>query len=206
MSEASARSVAVAVPRSPFQAHGGGERPNAAGRIGVRLEAGLLGSVTQVSTWVQGVAGLEQALDAWCGQAVPRHTGALLQTPQGQLLRSGPEEFLLVAEQSVGQFAQLRAAIAPTLGSVTDLSHARCRIRIDGEHCLDALSKLFAIDLREPAFPVGQARLTGHHHVPAVLVRTAARAFDVWVFTTYALDQLHTLEDAALEYGVVVAV
>lgn len=201
MSEA-VTTLAAAAPRSPFQAHPGGERPTAAGQIGVRLEAGLLASVTQVATWVRGVAGLEQALDAWLGQAVPRQTGALLQTTQGMLLRSGPEEFLLVADMPRGHLAQLRAAVPPEVGSVTDLSHARCRIRITGGHCLDTLSKLFAIDLRPAAFPVGAAQLTGHHHVPALLVRTGAEAFDILVFTTYALDQLHTLEDAALEYGV----
>ena len=58
------------------------------------------------------------------------------------------------------------------------------------------------LDLRAAAFPVGSARLTGHHHVPALLVRTALEGFDILVFTTYALDQLHALEDAALEYGV----
>jgi sarcosine oxidase subunit gamma len=194
--------LAAAAPRSPFQAHPGGERRTAAGQIGVYLEAGLLASVTQVATWVGGVPGLEEVLDVWLGQAVPRQIGALLQTPQGLLLRSGPEEFLLVADASRGQLAQLRAAVLPEVGSVTDLSHARCRIRIHGTHCLDTLSKLFAIDLRAPAFPAGAARLTGHHHVPALLVRTAVDAFDILVFTTYALDQLYTLEDAALEYGV----
>jgi sarcosine oxidase gamma subunit len=49
-------------------------------------------------------------------------------------------------------------------------------------------------------------RLTGHHHVPAALHRTGAQAFDIYVFTTYALDQLQALEDAALEYGVAIAV
>jgi sarcosine oxidase subunit gamma len=82
------------------------------------------------------------------------------------------------------------------------LGHARCRIRISGGKCRDTLSKLFAIDLRDAAFPVSQARLTGHHHVPALLHRVGPDQFDIYVFTTYAQDQLHALVDAALEYGV----
>jgi sarcosine oxidase gamma subunit len=42
--------------------------------------------------------------------------------------------------------------------------------------------------------------------VPALLHRTGVDGFDIYVFTTYALDQLHALEDAALEYGVATAV
>lgn len=192
--------------RSPFEGHPAGEYPNAAGQTGVRLQAGMLASVTQVSTWISGVHGLEHALATWLGQPAPARTGQTLQTAQGLLMRSGPEEFLWVAEQADGALAGLRDRVARDVGAVTDLSHARCRIRISGERCLEVLSKLFPVDLRPAAFPNGQVRLTGHHHVPAALHRTGAQAFDIYVFTTYALDQLQALEDAALEYGVAVAV
>ena len=79
-------------------------------------------------------------------------------------------------------------------------------IRITGDRCLEVLSKLFPVDVRPAAFPTGQLRMTGHHHVPAALHRTGPQAFDIYVFTTYALDQLQALEDAALEYGVAVEV
>ena len=192
--------------RSPFDGHPAGGHPNAAGQTGVRLQAGMLASVTQVSTWISGVYGLELALADWLGQPAPALTGQTLQTAQGLLMRTGPEEFLLVAEQADGTLAGLRDSVARDVGSVTDLSHARCRIRISGEYCLEVLSKLFPVDLRPAAFPAGQVRLTGHHHVPAALHRTGAQAFDIYVFTTYALDQLQALEDAALEYGVAIAV
>jgi len=65
------------------------------------------------------------------------------------------------------------------------------------------LSKLFALDLRETAWPIGAFRLTGHHHVPCVAIRHAVDRFDLLVFTSYAFDQLATLLDAAMEYGVV---
>lgn len=189
-------------PRSPFHGHPLGEHPNAAGQIGVRLQAGILPGVTQVSTWISGVPGLENALASGLGQPAPGPTGQTLQTADGLWMRTGPEEWLLVAGQPGDHLARWRRQVAADVGAVTDLSHARCRIRITGDRCRDTLSKLFPVDLREPAFAPGQVRLTGHHHVPATLHRTGADAFDLYVFTTYALDQLHALEDAALEYGV----
>jgi sarcosine oxidase gamma subunit len=45
-------------------------------------------------------------------------------------------------------------------------------------------------------------RLTGHHHVPCLLHRLGEQAFDLYVFTTYAHDQLAVVLDAALEFGV----
>jgi len=193
-------------PRSPFEGDHGGDHPNAAGQIGVRLQAQILASVTQVSTWISGVAGLEQALTGWLDGPPPGPTGQTRESAQGLLMRTGPEEWLLVTEQAGDHTALLRRQVAADVGAVTDLSHARCRIRIEGERCRDTLSKLFAIDLREAAFAVGQVRLTGHHHVPALLHRTGVDRFDIYVFTTYARDQLHALKDAALEYGVAVAV
>ena len=124
---------------------------------------------------------------------------------RGLLVRSGPEEFMLLSEQRGDMVASLRRHIASDIGSVTDLSHARCHIHIEGDKCRDTLSKLFALDFREPAFPLDQVRLSGHHHVPSMLHRRERDSFDIYVFSTYAHDQLATLVDAALEYGVSLA-
>jgi len=192
----------VAVHRSPFEGHAPTERPNAAGQIGVRLFAQTLPSVTQVSAWITGTAELEQALQAVLGQRPPAVGGNTLRTAQGLVFRTGPEEFLIVADEAADNTVWLRQHVAPAVGSVVDLSHARCRIRIAGDKSRDTLGKLFAIDLREAAFPVEQACLTGHHHVPCLMHRLGSDSFDLYVFSTYAHDQLSTVIDAALEYGV----
>ena len=191
-----------ATRRSPFAGHAVAGHPNAAGQTGVRLQAETLPGAAQISTWISGVQGLEQALTALLGRQPPTQTGQTQATRHGLLVRTGPEEFLLVADHDVDNAAELRRHVPAGIGAVTDLGHARCRIRISGDRCRDTLSKLFPIDLRDAAFPVGQARATGHHHVPALLHRIEHDRFDLYVFTTYAQDQLHVLVDAALEYGV----
>ena len=60
----------------------------------------------------------------------------------------------------------------------------------------------FALDLHEAAWPVGELRLSGHHHVPCTVLRLGVDRFDLLVFSTYAFDQLATVLDAAQEYGV----
>lgn len=192
--------------RSPFEGYKPGRFPAATGQVGVHLRAGTLPGLLQVSTWPTGVDGLRADLAIALGlrlDGLPRQCGQAVPTPAGRLLMTGPEEFQLLIDTSGPSRAQeLRAHIGADSGSVVELGHARCRIRIEGAHCLDTLSKLFALDLREAAWPVGEFRLTGHHHVPCVAIRHAVDAFDLLVFTTYAFDQLDTLMDAALEYGV----
>ena len=189
--------------RSPFGNQTQGPRPNSAGEIGVRLKTSLLASVILVHTWPDGTTGLEQALGQALGVEVPQRTGQTVCTPAGVLLmRSGPQECLLVADTGLDWYAELRRSIPPELGSVTDLSHARCRIHLEGDKCLEVLAKLFALPLSLTDFPVHETRLSGHHHVPCTLHRLGQREFALFVFTTYAQDQLDSLWDAALEYGV----
>ena len=197
---------AVIKHRSPFEGHQPGTWRTRDGHVGVHLSAGTVASVTQVATWPGAGEALGDALAAALACAVPARTGDTVALDRGVLVRSGPEEFLLLSGQSTDMRTLLHQHIAPATGSVTDLSHARCQIHITGDKCRDTLSKLFALDLREQQFPLEQVRLTGHHHVPCLLHRRGVDSFDIYVFTTYAFDQLVTLVDAAREYGVSLAV
>jgi sarcosine oxidase subunit gamma len=188
--------------RSPFEGHATGNRPNAAGQIGVQLTAGMLPSFTLISTWISGLPGLLDALTAVFGDTVPQRFGKTTRTEFGLLARSGPEEFLLVGDDYSDRTTLLRATVTASIGSVTDLSHARCRIHVEGPQCRTVLNKLFALDLHESAFLIGDIAMTGTHHVPSTLHRLGADAFDLYVFSTYAYDQLATVLDAAQEYGV----
>ena len=194
--------AAYAPVRSPFEGHATGNRPNAAGQIGVQLTAGMLPSFTLISTWISGLPGLLHALTTVFGDVVPQRIGKTASTEFGLLARSGPEEFLLVGHDHTDHAAMLRTLIGADIGSVTDLSHARCRIHVEGPRCRTLLNKLFALDLRESAFSIGDIAMTGTHHVPSTLHRLGTDAFDLYVFSTYAFDQLATVLDAAQEYGV----
>lgn len=194
--------VDASLYRSPFEGHTLGERPALDGSVGVSIRAGLVPHAVLVSTWVSGEAGLQDALTQLLGQTPPGPTGQIQATHLGLLMRTGPEEWLLIGDGASDACSVLRAAIGADVGGVTDLSHARCRIKVQGPRCLDTLSKLFALDCRPAAFPIGELRLSGHHHLPCSLHRLGETEFDLYVFTTYAHDQLASLLDAALEYGV----
>ena len=194
--------VDASLYRSPFEGHTLGERPALDGSVGVSIRAGLVPHAVLVSTWVSGEVGLQAALTQLLGQTPPGPTGQIQATHLGLLMRTGPEEWLLIGDGASDACSVLRAAIGADVGGVTDLSHARCRMNLRGTRCLDTLSKLFALDCRPTAFPVGELRLSGHHHLPCSLHRLGEEEFDLYVFTTYAHDQLASLLDAALEYGV----
>lgn len=191
---------------SPFVGHLPADRQASDGPTGVHLKASTLHSVVQLSTWPTGVDAWQAALAYAIAAPLPQKTGDTQATSQGLAMRIGPEELMLVSDDAAQPpshetVAALRQHVNANLGSVLDLSHARCRIRIEGERCEDTLSKLFALDFREIAFPAGKVKLSSHHHVPCALYRTGTAAFDAYVFTTYAREMLETFADAALEYG-----
>ena len=189
--------------RSPFEGHKPGERPAPGGAIGVRLRAETLAGLLQIHTWTSGADALRMALAGVPGiGTVPQRTGSVARVAAGLLLCTGPCEYQLLTSPGTDLLESLRQHVPADVGAVTDLGHARCRIRIEGPRCRDTLSKLFALDLRASAWPVGDLRLTGHHHVPCAALRLDLDRFDLLVFSTYAFDQLGTVLDAAQEYGV----
>ncbi len=191
---------------SPFAEHSACEHPTRDGQIQVRLHAHTLPSVTLISTWPSGTAALcavlEKALGATDMFPLPGATGQTAPCPLGLLMRSGPHEFMLIGDAAINQMGVLRGRIPPEIGSVLDLSHARCRVHVEGPKAVAALGKLFALDFRDHAFVVGTLQLSGHHHVPCSLHRLGEDRFDLYLLSTYAHGQLETLLDAALQYGV----
>lgn len=207
---ASSTLAAAAAFSSPFADHAAHEHPTRDGLVQVRLQAERLASVTLISTWMGGTqalcAALGQALAATDLFPLPASTGQTAQCPLGLLLRTGPHEFMLIGSGTADRLDALRAHITPDIGALLDLSHARCRVHIEGPHAVATLGKLFALDFRDAAFSVGQLQLSGHHHVPCSLHRLGADSFDMYLLSTYAHGQLESLWDAALEYGVALSI
>lgn len=192
--------------QSPFAEHKAGEHPTRDGQIQVSLHANTLAKVTLISTWPSGTAALcdalGQALGATAMFPLPSATGQTAPCPLGLLMRSGPHEFMLMGDAATDPVGVLHRHIAPEIGAVLDLSHARVRVQVQGPKAVAMLGKLFALDFRDAAFPIGTLQLSGHHHVPCSLHRIGQDHFDLYMLSTYAHGQLESLHDAALEYGV----
>ena len=177
--------------------------PTHQGLVQVHMTAQRLQSVTLLGTWASGIEALTQAVHSALGCMPPAQTGHATACEAGLLMRSGPLEFMLIgAHPAPDRVAQLRSHIPPEIGSVLDLSHARIRVQLHGARAVDALAKLYALDFRPAAFPVGRFQLTGHHHIPCVLHRLDGQHFELYFLSTYAHGQIEALMDVALEYGV----
>lgn len=183
----------------PFDAGLARHQPNRQGLVQVHMRAGRLTHVTQIGTWIGGWDALAAHLAHV--MPVPPATGRSAWQGNDWIARSGPEEMLVVTVSGSPLPQRIAEAVPPDLGHSLDLSHARCRLRMHGAGVVASLQKLFALDFREPAFGVGEVRQSGSHHLPALLHRVAADAFDLYLNTTYARDQAESVFDAAHEFG-----
>jgi sarcosine oxidase subunit gamma len=162
-----------------------GSHGNVAGGVGLTISETRPGSIVEAAAW----HGTERELIA----AIARVTG--LELPDGAgggIFKEGtgafgiaPGRFLLV-DQPEGLAERLSEVVRVDVGSVIDLSHGRTAIRVAGPQAGWVLSKFFAIDFSETAFPLGSGKATVHHDFFTQIQRTAPRAFDLYIFRSFA--------------------
>lgn len=100
---------------------------------------------------------------------------------------------------------RLVAKTDPANASLIDLTHGRTSLLVSGPKAEWVLSKLFAVDFRQKAFPVDTGLTTMHHDTFAQIHRPYERTFDIFIHRSFARSYWHTLCRAAEEVGYEVA-
>ena len=95
--------------------------------------------------------------------------------------------------------------MAPAVGAVTPLSHSRTRLFVEGAETPALLASGIPLDFHPDAFPVEAFALTGVHHTPVLVHRTAENRYELYAMRTFAQSVWDWLIDAALPYGYEVA-
>lgn len=184
--------------------HGPAERAGADGHVGLEIGEDAGFTLVEFGVYPSKRAEGEQALRSWLG-ALPETIFKPVETPHGLLIRTGPLSFWLIGDARRGTAGRpaetARAALPTTIFSVIDLSSSRTRLYIEGAHATDVLLKGIPVDLAAEQFPAGSVALTGVHHTPILLHRTATDRFEIFAMRTFALTVLEWLTDAALEFG-----
>jgi heterotetrameric sarcosine oxidase gamma subunit len=156
-------------------------------------------SIAEVSAW----RGEEEAIAG----AISSVTGLKLKIAPGNgAVRKNVAAFniapgrWLVSGSSASLVADLDRETGKS-GTVTDLSHGRTVIRIDGARSRWVLAKIFSVDLSEKALAHGNGLATAHHEIFASIQRAGPDAFDIYVFRSFARSFWHLLRRSAEEVG-----
>ena len=185
--------------RSALGEHARPGTPGADAEVGVTLREQRPSSILQINAAPDGHA-FESALSAWHLTASPTPgracTGADL-----ALLWIGPGQWLAISESRAASelVGSLRGALADTDATVTDLSHARTVVAVEGRAAREVLAKGCPVDVDVLAADDCVTSLLGHLTV-TVHCRDAD-AFSVYVFRSFGLALWEWLLDAAAEFG-----
>ena len=139
--------------------------------------------------------GLEQAL----GFALPHQIGAST-TAQGRTaLKLGPDEWLLLAPTpDRGLAPAIEAALTAQPHALVDISHRQRAFRLTGPGAAATLNAACPLDLAPAAFPPGRCTRTVFAKTEIILWRTAADAFHIEVWRSFAPYLRAMLEQAEI--------
>jgi methylglutamate dehydrogenase subunit D len=127
-------------------------------------------TLQQYHAWPDRYADMARMLAAHCGAANAPLPGKAVHGTTGSLLRVHPQRLWFVADRAD---AQPDLQLAPDMGAMLELSHARTAIRVTADAAVPLLSRFIAIDLRPDRFAVDDVAVTPLHRVSAVLWRRA---------------------------------
>lgn len=183
---------------------GAAYRPGLHGDIsagaGLTLSEPQPGSIVQVAAWPGRERELLGAIREATGLALPDGAGGGLAKETDAAFGFAPGRFLVV-DDNEGLALRLAKAVGRDVGTVTDLSHGRTALRIAGPKAEWVLQKFFAVDFSLPALPVGSGLSTMHHDIFALIQRTGAAQFDLYVFRSFARAFWTALGHASEEVG-----
>jgi methylglutamate dehydrogenase subunit D len=178
-----------------------------AGRQGDGLEASVGTRIGESRGWtlVQAAAfpathsEFREAMRSQLGADLPTRVGDVARVNGRLLLKTGAEQYWIIARAEDGVVLPTippHLAIPPAMGAITDLSHSRACMFVEGADAGAVLAKGVPLDFHPDCFRIDEFALTGLHHMPVLIHRCAGQRYELYALRTYALSVWEWLADA----------
>jgi heterotetrameric sarcosine oxidase gamma subunit len=178
-----------------------GGRDGAGGKRRLRLGEARDRGLVQVAAFPGTAMALATAVRPVLGTGLPTTVGEAAAVSSRLFLKVGPEQFWIISRDNEDLAGALESVVAPTVGSVTPLSHSRTCIWIDGRSSREVLATGIALDLHSDVFRRYCFALTGLHHTPLMILRSGESRYELYALRTFAVWTWEWLIDAALPFG-----
>ena len=152
---------------------------------GVTLAEADLGQITSVAPFMGQDKALAGALKA-LGLSFPA-PNQVSSKGDVRLVWTGRDQAFLIGAAPQGLNG---------LAALTDQSDGWAALRLDGPGAGDVLARLYPLDLRAAAFPVGRVARAPLNHMSSILMRPGPQSFEMLVFRSMARTAWHEAEVA----------
>jgi heterotetrameric sarcosine oxidase gamma subunit len=179
----------------------------ASGRVGAgglrRLRIGEFRGWTlvQVAAFATTDAQFQLSLRPVLNGDLPTRVGDVVHVDGRRLLKTAAEQYWVITREGDDILRGLQSAIPPQIGAITALSHSRTCIFVEGSAAREMLAKAVPLDFHPDSFRVDQFALTGLHHSPVLIHRSAEDLYEIYALRTFGLSVWEWLIDAALPFG-----
>jgi len=141
-----------------------------------------------------------------CGCALPLEPCTVSSNGDLSIAWQSPTRWLVIApDRGPGVLEKALREACGDSGAIIDVSHGRTVIRISGPNARNVLMKGAPLDFHHTVFTPGRVAQSAISQCGVVLVCVANDAFDLYVFRGFGQHMWEWVNDAALEYGCVVA-
>lgn len=173
----------------------------AAGANGPGIELREIVPLSAVQVAAFDVEKAAAAVAAALGIAPPQQRNRATSLGETSILWISPARWL-VREPDKRDLAGLLAAhCTAEVAAITDLSHARTAVGIEGPAARVLLSKLSALDLDPRAFRSGTCAQSQLGQIGALIHCRGDNRFEIQVYRGFAASCWEMIADAALEFG-----
>jgi heterotetrameric sarcosine oxidase gamma subunit len=155
----------------------------------------------QFQAWPDTLAIVEAVITQTLGLATVPPVGSAVTLAGGSLCAIGAGRFFLFTG-SEGTAATFRTAFSSSDAAVTDISHGRTILHLEGDAAAELLSRCVALDLDTAAFPPGRVAQTAIHHVDVLIHRLTESRFEIWALRSFAESLAEWILDAGAGLGV----
>lgn len=156
------------------------------------------GSILQLQAWPDTLETVRQVIVEITGIEAPG-LGQAAAASGATIAAIAPGRFLLSAEAD-DLIQKFEAALPASDAAVTDISHGRVILKLEGQAAANVLATSVALDLDLSAFPPGRVAQTMIHHVDVVMQRRSETRFDLWVLRSFAESLAEWLLDQAVPF------
>jgi heterotetrameric sarcosine oxidase gamma subunit len=174
--------------------------PTAAGGGRVTLSELRVGSILQIQAWPETAAAVQRVISELLSVEVPAIGKAAVGA--GVTVAAIAPGRYLVSGNTDDLAQKFEGALTSGDAAVSDISHGRVILKLEGEAAASVLSTSVALDLDASAFPAGRVAQTMIHHIDVVIHRRSETHFELWVLRSFAEALAEWVIDQGLEFGI----
>lgn len=157
-----------------------------------------------IKAWPDSMVKAAEILCSYLGYDNPPKIGSFSQIEDGYCVCLTAGHYIIFSNNEE-LYKETSALYDINIAAVTDVSHSRDGLRLEGRYSTALLNKGLAICLDDNGFPIGSAAMGTIHSIGVLLLKLDNDHYLTFTYTSFCHSFFEWLIDCAKEYGYVLS-